>query len=110
VSTREKVQATIQTIYGKVFNEGRGDLLPGLISGPYIQHNPQFPNGPAPLMGYLKQVGAIPTCMPYPLPDGKQTLRLPIAGLEAAAVLADETAGTSNEMLGSAWGIIDQGL
>ena len=60
MSTREKIQATVQAIYGKVFNEGRGDLLPGLISGPYIQHNPQFPNGPAPLMGYLKQVGRIP--------------------------------------------------
>ena len=60
MSTREKVQATIQTIYGKVFNEGRGDLLPGLIAGPYIQHNPLFPNGPEPLMGYLKQVGRIP--------------------------------------------------
>ncbi len=60
MSSREKIQATIQAIYGKIFNEGRGDLLPGLISGPYIQHNPQFPNGPAPLMGYLKQVGRIP--------------------------------------------------
>jgi len=60
VSTREKIQATIQTIYGKVFNGGRGDLLPGLIAGPYIQHNPLFPNGPEPLMGYLKQVGRVP--------------------------------------------------
>lgn len=60
MSTREKIQATIQAIYGKIFNEGQGDLLPSLISGPYIQHNPQFPNGPAPLMGYLKQVGRVP--------------------------------------------------
>lgn len=55
--------------------------------------------------GVLKQVGAIPACLPYPLPDGKQILRLPVAGAEAAALLADETAGTSNEMLGSAWGV-----
>ncbi len=56
----EKIQATIETIYKEVFNKGRADLLPGLVSGPYIQHNPLFPNGPTPLMEYLKQAGSIP--------------------------------------------------
>ena len=59
MASKEKIQETVRTIYGKVFNEGRGDLLPGLIAGPYIQHNPLFPNGPAPLMDYLKQAGSI---------------------------------------------------
>jgi len=38
----------------------KADLLPGLIVGPYIQHNPPFPNGPEPLIGYLKQAGSLP--------------------------------------------------
>lgn len=57
MSNKEKIQDAVQTLYGKVFNEGRADLLPGLIAGPYIQHNPRFPNDPDPLMGYLKQAG-----------------------------------------------------
>ncbi|MGH7451062.1 MAG: nuclear transport factor 2 family protein [bacterium] len=60
MSNKERIQEAVQTLYGKVFNEGRADLLPGLIAGPYIQHNPLFPNGPEPLMGYLKQAGSIP--------------------------------------------------
>jgi len=60
MSDKEKIQEVIQTLYRRVFNEGRADLLPGLIAGPYIQHNPLFPNGPEPLMGYLKQAGSIP--------------------------------------------------
>jgi len=44
-----------------VFNAGQADLLPGLIAGPYIQYNPPFPNGPEPLMGYLKQTGSLPS-------------------------------------------------
>ncbi|MGH7717971.1 MAG: nuclear transport factor 2 family protein [Gemmatimonadaceae bacterium] len=60
MSTRAKIEETTSTLYRKVFNEGKADLLPGLIAGPYIQHNPLFPNGPEPLMGYLKQAGNIP--------------------------------------------------
>ncbi|KAF8514973.1 hypothetical protein JB92DRAFT_2811096 [Gautieria morchelliformis] len=55
--------------------------------------------------GALKQVGVIPTHTPYPLPDGKQRLCLPIAGAETARLLADETDGRSNEMLGEDWGV-----
>ncbi len=52
--SKEKIRATIETIYGEVFNKGKTDLLPGLIAGPYIQHNPVFPNGPEPLMGSVE--------------------------------------------------------
>ena len=31
-----------------------------LVAGEYIQHNPQFPNGIEPLVGYLKEAGNIP--------------------------------------------------
>lgn len=55
--------------------------------------------------GALKQVGVIPTNVPYPGPNGGGTLRLPISGKEAAALLVDETAGRSNEMLGEDWGV-----
>ena len=57
---KEKIKATVETLYSKVFNQGKADLFPGLVAGPYIQHNPLFPNGTAPLMGYLKQSGSIP--------------------------------------------------
>ena len=57
---KEKIKSTIETIYGEVFNKGKADLFPGLVAGPYIQHNPLFPNGTAPLMEYIKQAGNIP--------------------------------------------------
>lgn len=49
MTLRQRIDQTIRTLYKKVFKEGRSDLLPGLISGPYIQHNPLFPNGYEPL-------------------------------------------------------------
>lgn len=60
MSNKQEIQETVRALYEKVFNEGRVDQLPALIAGPYIQHNPLFPNGPEPLMGHLKQVGSIP--------------------------------------------------
>ncbi|MGH7719638.1 MAG: hypothetical protein ACREON_12445 [Gemmatimonadaceae bacterium] len=51
MSTRAKIEETIHTLYSKVFNAGQADLLPSLIAGPYIQHNPLFPNGPEPIDG-----------------------------------------------------------
>jgi predicted SnoaL-like aldol condensation-catalyzing enzyme len=54
------MQQAVRTIYEKVFNQGQADLFPRLLAGPYIQHNPLFPNGPEPLAGYIKQVGSIP--------------------------------------------------
>jgi predicted SnoaL-like aldol condensation-catalyzing enzyme len=60
MNNRAKMEESIRTLYSKVFNAGQADLFPGLIAGPYIQHNPLFPNGPEPLMGYLKQTGSVP--------------------------------------------------
>jgi len=58
--TREDIQRTLDIIYGKIFNQGQADLLPGLVSGPYIQHNPHFTNGVDGIAGYIKQAGRIP--------------------------------------------------
>jgi predicted SnoaL-like aldol condensation-catalyzing enzyme len=58
--TRESIQQALDTIYGKVFNLGQADLYPGLVSGPYIQHNPLFSNGLDAIVGYIKQAGRIP--------------------------------------------------
>jgi predicted SnoaL-like aldol condensation-catalyzing enzyme len=57
---RDRIQLALDTIYGQIFNKGQSDLLPGLVSGPYIQHNPLFPNGLDGIMGYIKQAGSIP--------------------------------------------------
>ena len=56
----DKIKATIETLYSRVFNQGQVDLLADLVAGEYIQHNPLFSNGTAPLAGYLKQAGSLP--------------------------------------------------
>ena len=43
--TRDQIQHVLDTIFNQVFNQGQADLMPGLVSGPYIQHNPLFPIG-----------------------------------------------------------------
>jgi predicted SnoaL-like aldol condensation-catalyzing enzyme len=58
--TRERIQHAIDIIYNQIFNQSRADLLPGLVSGPYIQHNPLFPNGLDGIIAYIKQAGSIP--------------------------------------------------
>jgi len=60
MSSNQLIRDNLRTLYDKVFNQGRVDLLAGLIAGPYIQHNPLFPNGPEALAGYLRQAGSIP--------------------------------------------------
>src|SRR6266850_20750 len=57
---RDHIQHALNVIFSQVFNQGQADLLPGLVSGPYIQHNPLFPNGLDGIMGYIKQAGRIP--------------------------------------------------
>lgn len=90
MSNREKIEETLRTLYEKVLNEGQADLLPGLIAGPYIQHNPLFPDGPQPLMGYLKQAGSVPCEIKRMAIDGELVfvhVRHPSwAGREHAAV------------------------
>jgi predicted SnoaL-like aldol condensation-catalyzing enzyme len=58
--TRDRIQDVLDTIYEKVFNLGQAELYPSLVSGPYIQHNPLFPNGLDAIVGYIKQAGRIP--------------------------------------------------
>src|SRR6267378_218535 len=58
--TRDQIQHALNVIFSQVFNQGQADLLPGLVSGPYIQHNPLFPDGLDGIMGYIKQAGRIP--------------------------------------------------
>jgi predicted SnoaL-like aldol condensation-catalyzing enzyme len=90
MSNRQKMEEAVRTLYEKVFNQGRADLLPGLVAGPYIQHNPLFPNGTEPLMGYLKQAGSIPCEIKRMAIDGNLAfihVRYPNwAGKEHAAV------------------------
>src|SRR5271163_1566776 len=58
--TRDNIRHALDIIYNQVFNEGRADLYPDLVSGPYIQHNPLVPDGIDGVMGFLKQVGRVP--------------------------------------------------
>src|SRR5256885_17169235 len=56
---KEQIRRTLDTLYGEEFNQGKADLLPNLVAGAYIKHNPLFPNGTALLEGYLRQAGSI---------------------------------------------------
>lgn len=60
VMSRAAIEHTLNVIYKKIFNEGQGELLADVVSGPYIQHNPLFPNGPEPLINYIAQAKSIP--------------------------------------------------
>lgn len=60
MTSRQHIEKTINTLYSQVFNQGKAELLTGLVAGSYIQHNPLFPNGTEPLSGYLMQAGNIP--------------------------------------------------
>ena len=60
MEARDHIKQVIETIYEKVFNQGQGDLYPGLVAGPYVQHNPLFPDGLDAIVGYINQAGPIP--------------------------------------------------
>ncbi|KAF8165100.1 hypothetical protein B0H34DRAFT_687780 [Crassisporium funariophilum] len=58
----------------------------------------------------LKQAGILPTHLPFSGPQAAAgaaptRLRLPVAGVECAHMLINESKGKSNEMLGADWGI-----
>ena len=57
--SKDQMRQAINVIYDQVFNEGRADLYPNLVSGPYIQHNPLVPDGVEGVMGFLKMVGRL---------------------------------------------------
>jgi carboxymethylenebutenolidase len=52
--------------------------------------------------GALRQAGLLPERVPLPGADGG-TLRLPVAGAEAARLAVDEMAGGGNAMLSETW-------
>jgi predicted SnoaL-like aldol condensation-catalyzing enzyme len=56
---KDHIRKVLNVIYDQVFSQGRADLYPDLVSGPYIQHNPLVPDGVAGVMGFLKQVGRL---------------------------------------------------
>ena len=56
---RDQIRHALNVIYDQVFNQGRADLYPDLVAGPYIQHNPLVPDGLDGVMGFLKQAGRI---------------------------------------------------
>jgi predicted SnoaL-like aldol condensation-catalyzing enzyme len=60
MTRRDHIRHALDVIYDQIFNKGQADLLPSLVSGPYIQHNPLFPNGLDGIIDYIKQAGRIP--------------------------------------------------
>ena len=58
--TKDAIRRVIDIIYGQVFNQGRADLYPDLVSGPYFQHNPLVADGIDGVMAFLKQAGRVP--------------------------------------------------
>ena len=58
--TKDDIRQVLDIVYGKVFNQGRADLYPNLVSGPYIQHNPLVADGIDGVMAFLKQAGRVP--------------------------------------------------
>ena len=56
----ENMREVIDVIYDQIFNQGKAELYPALVSGPYIQHNPLVPDGVDGVMGFLKMAGRVP--------------------------------------------------
>jgi predicted SnoaL-like aldol condensation-catalyzing enzyme len=56
---RDRIRQALEVVFDQVFNQGRADLFPALVSGPYIQHNPLVPDGLDGVIGFLKQVGRV---------------------------------------------------
>ena len=88
--TKDDMRNAINVIYARIFNQGQADLLPSLVSGPYIQHNPLFPNGLDGITGYIKNAGRIPCEVKRVAIDGGLAFvhvrYLDWGGLETAAV------------------------
>jgi predicted SnoaL-like aldol condensation-catalyzing enzyme len=59
VMNKDQIRQVLDVIYDQVFNQGRADLYPGLVAGPYIQHNPMLADGVDGVMAFLKQAGRI---------------------------------------------------
>jgi carboxymethylenebutenolidase len=55
----------------------------------------------------LRQAGILPSHLPFndDVNGIKGSLRLPVAGVESAEKLVDESKGQSNQMFGPEWGL-----
>jgi predicted SnoaL-like aldol condensation-catalyzing enzyme len=58
--TKDDIRRVLDIVYDKIFNQGQAELLRGLVAGPYIQHNPQLPDGVDAIIAFIKQSGGFP--------------------------------------------------
>jgi predicted SnoaL-like aldol condensation-catalyzing enzyme len=89
VTTRDRIRYALDIVYNQVFNEGRSDLYPGLVSGPYIQHNPLVVDGIDGVMSFLKQAGRVPCEVKRVAIDGD----LAFVHVRYLSLFGQETAG-----------------
>src|SRR5277367_5502863 len=89
VPTRDRIRYALDIVYNEVFNEGRADLYPALVSGPYIQHNPLVADGIDGVMSFLKQVGRVPCEVKRIAVDGD----LAFVHVRYLSLFGQETAG-----------------
>jgi predicted SnoaL-like aldol condensation-catalyzing enzyme len=89
VTTRDRIRYALDIVYNRVFNEGRSDLYPGLVSGPYIQHNPLVADGIDGVMSFLKQAGRVPCEVKRVAIDGD----LAFVHVRYLSLFGQETAG-----------------
>jgi predicted SnoaL-like aldol condensation-catalyzing enzyme len=87
--TKDAIRRVIDIIYGPVFNQGRADLYPDLVSGPYIQHNPLVADGIDGVMAFLKQAGRVPCEVKRIAIDGG----LAFVHVRSLSLFGQETAG-----------------
>jgi predicted SnoaL-like aldol condensation-catalyzing enzyme len=87
--SRDRIRNSLDIIYDEVFNEGRADLYPGLVSGPYIQHNPSVADGIDGVMSFLKQAARIPCEVKRIAVDGD----LAFVHVRYLSLFGQETAG-----------------
>jgi predicted SnoaL-like aldol condensation-catalyzing enzyme len=86
---KENIRKVIDIIYDQVFNQGNAELYPGLLSGPYIQHNPLVADGVEGVMAFLKQAGRIPCEVKRVAIDGD----LAFVHVRYLSMFGQETAG-----------------
>ena len=89
VTTRDRIRCALDIVYNQVFNEGRSDLYPGLVSGPYIQHNPLVADGIDGVVSFLRQAGRVPCEVKRVAIDGD----LAFVHVRYLSLFGQETAG-----------------
>jgi len=89
VTTRDRIRYALDIVYSQVFNEGRSELYPGLVSGPYIQHNPLVADGIDGVVSFLRQAGRVPCEVKRVAIDGD----LAFVHVRYLSLFGQETAG-----------------